>query len=568
MRNALAYLAAGMLAATLLGCSDNDSKKRPQPPALPQQVTDTTLTSFDDTPLALTLFQPELAAGQTAPILLHSHGWGGNRTRDLVGTDLITAAARRAWESGYFVISFDARGFGESGGQANLQDPALEGQDVRAIIDWAQTTFGAHVTQVNGDPRIGALGVSYAGGMQLVGSIVDPRIDAIVPAATWHDLASSLVPNGVPKSLWLSYLYAGGVQSGHLAPWLDALFTDASDGSIAPEQLARLSESGWSTYCSGQRADGLGVPPVDAFFIQGLNDTLFNANQAIQNFDCLRNAGQDAYLLLARGGHLLPELQAGTTGDFETEVQCGDRRYPVDEMIWTFLDGKLRGQQASVDLPRACLVLNDSEGLVTEQVPVGSVPVTLQADIQVGPPAFDAVLALLGQVDAAQVQAYVDRLPTQWQLSVLDALLAGSSTPELDGASPELMEALPLELMAQLDAPAAFIALHTAPVSQVLAGVPVLDLQITGDASLDPRLFAGIGIQRAGASSPELLHEQVTPVAGTGNIVLNLSGVSTRLQPGDQAGVLLYGYHPQYARSYSRTESLVSLLGTVSLPLQ
>src|SRR5690606_593242 len=340
---------------------------------------------------------------------------------------------------------------------ANLQDPTLEGQDVRAIIDWAQATLGAHITQVNGDPQVGALGVSYAGGMQLVGTLVDPRIDAIVPAATWHDLATSLVPNGVPKSLWLSYLYAGGVQTGQLAPWLDELFSDATDGSIEPEKLTRLSESGWSTYCAGQRADGLGVPPVDAFFIQGINDTLFNANQAVQNFNCLRDAGHDAYLLVAPGGHLLPELQTGTTGDFQAEPQCAGRRYPVSEMIWPFLDGKLRGQQASVDLPRTCLVLNDSEGLVAEQVPVGNIPVTLQADIEVGPPAADAILAVLGEIDSTQVQAVVENLPSQWQTPVLDALLTGSSTPELDSASPELMQALPMELAARLNAPATFV---------------------------------------------------------------------------------------------------------------
>src|SRR5690606_25900754 len=102
----------------------------------------------------------------------------------------------------------------------------------QTIIDWAHSTLGGHVMAVDGDPQVGALGVSYAGGMQLVGALVDPRLDAIVPGATWHDLAASLVPNGVPKSLWLTYLYVGGDQSGQLAPWLDELFTDASDGSV------------------------------------------------------------------------------------------------------------------------------------------------------------------------------------------------------------------------------------------------------------------------------------------------------------------------------------------------
>ena len=39
---------------------------------------------------------------------------------------------QRWLDAGYGVLSFDQRGFGESGGQAHVENPAYEGHDVRA----------------------------------------------------------------------------------------------------------------------------------------------------------------------------------------------------------------------------------------------------------------------------------------------------------------------------------------------------------------------------------------------------------------------------------------------------
>ena len=54
---------------------------------------------------------------------LHSHGWGGSRTTD-------PAAFATLLDAGYGVLSFDQRGFGESGGHAYVENPAVEGKDV------------------------------------------------------------------------------------------------------------------------------------------------------------------------------------------------------------------------------------------------------------------------------------------------------------------------------------------------------------------------------------------------------------------------------------------------------
>src|SRR5690554_6843679 len=87
-------------------------------PALKQLRYDLTIYSFDGTPIAMTVFQPTLAKDQPAPLVLYSHGWSGSRSKDLSGSDSLTKTARKLWESGYFVVTFDQRGFGESGGEA------------------------------------------------------------------------------------------------------------------------------------------------------------------------------------------------------------------------------------------------------------------------------------------------------------------------------------------------------------------------------------------------------------------------------------------------------------------
>ncbi len=45
-----------------------------------------------------------------------------------------------------------------------------------------------------GDPRIGMVGASYGGGIQLVAAATDPRIDAIVPTIAWNTLNDVAVP--------------------------------------------------------------------------------------------------------------------------------------------------------------------------------------------------------------------------------------------------------------------------------------------------------------------------------------------------------------------------------------
>ncbi|WP_373184443.1 CocE/NonD family hydrolase [Halopseudomonas sp.] len=542
--------------------------------ALSQRKYDLTVTSFDGTEIAITVFQPALTQDQPAPLLMYSHGWGGSRSKDLSDGDSLTEAARKAWESGYFVLSFDQRGFGESGGQANSQDPDIEGRDIQALLDWAEGNLAPHLAYLKGDPLVGGIGLSYGGGFQLVGSSVDPRFDALVPAMTWHELPYSLSPEGVPKTLWLSVL--SGLARENQAPWLTQAYAESLSGTASEGAGERLSRNGLGAYCR-PRTDGLGVPRVDALFVQGVNDTLFNFNEAAWNYDCLRNAGNDAYLFVTTGGHILPAVQDGSDGGtanfggFFNDMQCGDSRYSIADLSYTFLDGKLRKLQRTIPIPRVCLTQDRVQGVISDEVPKGGMELHFNSgNLLVGPPSVDVVLNLLRKLDPETLSEVLSRLSADTARLLTDALLGlvTIDSERVTSLLTELVETQPPALLADLGTAPRFVPLYQATSDQILAGLPLADLTIDGEAALDPRMFVGLGIRRLGQLSPALLHDQILPLRGTGARQTELVGTSTQLLTGDEVGLMLYGFHPQYTLGYSRIPSAVTLKGSVQLPLQ
>ena len=166
---------------------------------------DDSVTSFDGTRIVLSFFPAEgLQAGERAPTILIGPGWSSGRDTDensassgLFGTTG-TGVFRRA---GYNVLTWDPRGFGESGGTVEVDSPDYEGRDVQALIDYVARQPEAQLDRA-GDPRVGMSGASYGGGIQLVTAAIDSRLDAIAPVIAWHSLVTSLYKAQSPKSGW------------------------------------------------------------------------------------------------------------------------------------------------------------------------------------------------------------------------------------------------------------------------------------------------------------------------------------------------------------------------------
>ena len=102
---------------------------------------DQIVPSFDGTPLSTSFFPAAgLKAGQKAPTVLMTHGWGQRRStrreRRVARGGRLDRASGRCASAGFNVLTWDSRGFGESGGTVTVDYKDNEGRDAVALIDW------------------------------------------------------------------------------------------------------------------------------------------------------------------------------------------------------------------------------------------------------------------------------------------------------------------------------------------------------------------------------------------------------------------------------------------------
>lgn len=298
-----------------------------------------------------TVFKPAGAsARRPVPMVLHSHGWGGSRAA--------RGEVQAFLDAGYGVLTFDQRGFGASGGHAHVEDPALEGRDVRRLVRLAA---GLPWVQQDGpgDPRLGAIGGSYGGGYQYVGAFEllrtrgTPVFDALAPQITWHDLSQSLAPSGVVRTEWALALSAASLPSDALPPRVyKALVEGAAlgtwpDGSIpGTEDMVSFFRRNGPRWHVGQ-GRRLDIPMLLG---QGTTDGLFPLEQGFRNWQQAMTAGARRRSIFVgyNGGHVLPAvLPAGTTADTDPcsrKLAGGD----FERLTVRFLDHVLKGRRTTL----------------------------------------------------------------------------------------------------------------------------------------------------------------------------------------------------------------------------
>jgi ABC-2 type transport system ATP-binding protein len=483
------------------------------------------------TAIAATVFIPEHAAGSTYPLILHSHGWGGDRVTEAdtqapfdtskFYSVAIDAEVQRFWQEGYAVISFDERGFHDSAGAIRVMDPEFETRDAIAILDWAEANLKLS-RAVDGNPLVGAIGGSYGGGFQLALAAFDDRLDAITPSTTWYDLVDSLAPNGVVKKLWDFGLCFSAIAAGDRTfseelsqacqqAGLDPSVRFAED--IDPAVLQFLGAHGMAAFEARHNdpADSFWMRPVDTLLTQGQRDLLFPLNNALDNYRFLNALGGDVRLISHQHGHYI-----GPPLDVQAPLgatRCGSIDTLEAKHAW-FAE-KLKGETgAAAYIPKVCIGLDDDNGTVLNSVPVAT-------------------------------QTYRVTLP----VSAINA-----SQNNYGGNAPS------------------FIPLAT-PISEsnlVLAGIPVANLTVTPTlATTNVVAFVGIGVLSEGDSSPRLIDDQVTALRNGDHNDKQLIGIGEVLKAGDQIGVLLYGDYDAF-NNVGHTAwltNLYSISGTIDLPI-
>lgn len=549
---------------------------------------DATAVSADGSVIAFTVYAPAIAQGNSAPLLLEGHGWGGKRTRDLDSTAYADAAntplqtAKLALDGGmqggrqagkgWYVISFDQRGFGESGGLANVMDPEIEGKDVKAIIDWAQANLSRLAYRKNSagamDPVVGAVGLSYGGGFQTIGAGVDKRIDAIVPTSTWYDLRYSIYNQ--PKSEYLSLLVGVGVAGlGRAEPFTYQAFVDASTFNRVSDNFSqKMFQHSAVSYCEGGSAT-MQQPGIPAFFIQSSNDILFNLNEGFQAFECYRKRNANSKFMAVRYGH--PDVLINNSSPKFTEenVACDSRSIPVARLAFSFLSQNLVSPK-----------LNDSYSADYLSVP------DLRAVLEDGNPANGAKgetaegqcyqVTKLGQNPAGGT--FIQRGGTSATAtpSSLQNLVTGLPSPlasVIKVNDPTTLNSPALKAFAGPDAAQVVTLLPASGANRTLMGMATVHVNVAPvnplQAAIDnpPILFLGL-VRLTPDGQQQLVHDQVWPVRGFGDQTVTLPGVSMLLHGSDQLGLAVFGYHPQYFNYYTRLPMAVNVSGIgASLPV-
>jgi alpha-beta hydrolase superfamily lysophospholipase len=121
------------------------------------------------------LFTPHGAEGP-GPIVVMAHGLSGTR-RDRLGP-----FAERFAAEGFAALVFDHRGFGDSGGEQDLFDPARQLEDWHAAIAFARSLPGVD------SARVVTFGSSMGGGNALAAAAGDPAIAAAISQVPFLDI--------------------------------------------------------------------------------------------------------------------------------------------------------------------------------------------------------------------------------------------------------------------------------------------------------------------------------------------------------------------------------------------
>jgi predicted acyl esterase len=192
------------------------------------------------------------------------------------------------------VLTFDARGHGESGGLVTIDGPR-EIEDVRAIHAWLASRPDV------ADEKIGAWGISYGGGAIWNSLVAGVPWGAAVTVETWTDLYSALMPQGLVKSGLVAGL-AGSIPEARRDPSLAALQAAAFAGNTAAVRP-------WADERSSISRLGSVTTPV--LMAQGRRDFLFGIDQASRAYRRLRGP---KLLYLGLHGHPPSTFPAADTG--------------------------------------------------------------------------------------------------------------------------------------------------------------------------------------------------------------------------------------------------------------
>jgi len=447
--------------------------------------------------LDVTVYFP---AKTPAPAILLAHGFGGSKAD-------LSAEARSLAQHGYVVLAYTARGFGRSGGLIHLDAPAYEVADASKLVSYL-ATLPQVLKDAPGDPRVGVAGSSYGGGLALLLSAYDKRVDAVGADITWNDLSQALFPNaaggqpGVFKKLWAGQLFASatgrkGGACGRFAPDLCVAYQHAaSTGEPDASILSLLKAS--------SPAGVLNRITAPTLLSQGEQDSLFPLGQADANARGIAANGTPVKVIWRSGGHdggtLTSDLVSYLQGWFDPVLL---KSGPVDASFDVTVPGSGISSATGQNVSQSLRVDRGYTSGRTRRVNVIDIPQTTYAPAGGSPAAVTSVPGLGSLLGTA-------------------ARATGS----------QALSAIPGQVAVFPSAPLAS--------SLLVAGSCTLRLAVTARGAADATLFASVH-QLAANGTDTMLGGLVAPIRLTGltaevpkTVTVALPGVVRNVPAGDR----------------------------------
>ncbi len=359
-----------------------------------------------------------LPAQTPAPAVVLAHGFGGSK-------ESLVEQAQQLVDRGFVVLTYSARGFGESTGLISMNSPQFEVADASRIVDYLATR--AEVTQdAPGDPRVGVAGGSYGGALALLLAGYDTRVDAVASDITWSSLESSLFGQsirgsqapGVYKEAWTAVFFSAGLTTndgsvttcGRFAPdWCAAYVESATTGVPSARTRILMEQSSPASI-----ADKITAPTLLG---GGQADSLFPLSQVNENAEIIRRAHPDVPLSVVwhaqghDGGANESDRLSELTANWLSEHLLGEAA-EIPAFAVSFVEGSALSSRADGQITVG--VADSYPGLAgdsTVEIPVLGPPQQIAAPAG-GVPAAVSSLPGLGQL-AGAASAFNGSLPNQ-----------------------------------------------------------------------------------------------------------------------------------------------------------
>ncbi|MFE7645352.1 alpha/beta fold hydrolase [Streptomyces phaeoluteigriseus] len=309
---ALGAVSATLVAGGVLGLA-------PAAQAATSSVRFVDIQGADGTVLKANVVTPAVADGSgRRPLIVFPTSWSFPQVEYL-------AQAQRLADAGYIVLTYNVRGFWQSGGEIEVAGPP-DVADASTVVDWALAHTAA-------DPRrIGIGGVSYGAGISLLAAAHDPRIKAVAALSGWADLTGSIYSGRTEHVQAAALLDATGTVTGRHSAETRRAFDDFYSADLSKEEdlIAWGKKRSPRTYLDQLNQNGAAVMLANTW-----GDTIFPPNQYADFYEKLTG----------------PKRLAFRPGDHATAELTGLFGLPND--VWTdtvrWFDHHLRGVDNGID---------------------------------------------------------------------------------------------------------------------------------------------------------------------------------------------------------------------------